>query len=306
MFSIYVVLTKGQRSPFKKFLSGGEDMIAISNKFLRDELKSLRLYQCFKEADDHKMCNSIEEAIIFNRKKVNLHSSSLAGTDLDCVSLFLTSSSNKHWVELNLRGCYVQDHGLHIIHKYLNHSEVTITKLWLGYNGLTRSSSSNISDIVLSCKVQEVLVSGNHTVGESRQLYTMLTHPSTQLALLNMRDTLLSSIGAKLLFTALKDAKKLKGLTINNNAITDNAVDNIATALTMNKSLLELWMWGNPISGEAIIIIIQALKKNDTLQELYIPTYHLAVTHRIRSIEQEINTKRSNQGVSKKLTIHFL
>ena len=207
-------------------------------------------------------------------------------------------------MELNLRGCYIQDRCLHIIHKYLNHSEITIAKLWLGYNGLTKSSSPYISDIVLSCKVGEI--SGNHTVGESRELYTMLTHPSTQLALLNMRDTLLSSIGAKLLFTALKDAKKLKGLTINNNTVTDDAVDDIARVLTMNKSLLELWMWGNPISGEAIIIIIQALKENDTLQELYIPIYHLAIKHRIRSIEQEINTKRSNQVVSNKLTIHFL
>ncbi|XP_065914025.1 protein NLRC3-like isoform X2 [Dysidea avara] len=305
MFAIYVTLTKGQRYPFKKFLSGGEDKI-ISNKFLRDELKSLRLYQCFKEAEDYIMCKSIEEAAIFSRKKVNLHSNSLSATDLDCVSLFLTSSSNKQWLELNLRSCYLQDRGLHIIHKYLNHSNITITKLWLGYNGLTRTSSSYISDIVLSCKVGEVLISGNHTVGENRELYTMLTHPSTMLALLNMRDTLLSSNGAKLLFTAVKNAKKLKGLTINNNAITDDVVSEITTALTMNKSLIELWMWGNPISGEAIVTILQALRGNNTLQELYIPSYRLAVKHKIRSIEQEINTKRRNQGVEEKLTIHLL
>jgi len=306
MFAIYVALTKGQRPSFKEFLSGGENNITISSKFLHDELKSLRLYQCFKEAEDLIMCKSIEEAAIFKRKKVSLHSNSLSATDLVCISLFLTSSSNKHWVELNLRGCYLQDRGFYFIHKYLNHSEITITKLWLGYNGLTKSSSSYISDIVVSCKVREVLVSGNHTVGESRELYAMLTHPSTQLALLNMRDTLLSSIGAKLLFTAIQDAKKLKGLTINNNTISDDAADNIATALTVNKSLSELWMWGNPISGEAIVMIMQALRENYTLQKLYIPSYHVAIKHRIKSIEQEINTKRSNQGIQNKLIIYFL
>ena len=45
MFFIYVTLTKGQRSSFKQFLSGGDDRIAISSEFLR-------LYRCFKKAGD--------------------------------------------------------------------------------------------------------------------------------------------------------------------------------------------------------------------------------------------------------------
>ena len=306
MFTIYVTLTKGQRPSFKKFLSEGEDTVVVSNKFLRDELKSLRLYQCFKEAADYKMCKSIEEAAIFKRKKLTLHSNTLLPTDLDCVSQFLVSSSNKQWLELNLRCCNLQDRGIHIIHKYLNCSEVIVKKLWLGYNGLTRSSASDISDIVLSCKVKEAFLPGNHTVGDSKDLYTMLTHPSTMLELLNMRDILLSSIGAKSLFAAVKHATKLKGLSINNNAISDDVADEIAAALAMNTSLEELWMWGNPISGEAMITIVQALKNNSTLQRLYIPTYHLVITHKIRSVEQEINTKRSNKDIQVKLTIHFL
>ena len=44
MFSIYVTLTKGQRSSFKHFLCGGNKVIAISDKFLNDQLKSIRLY----------------------------------------------------------------------------------------------------------------------------------------------------------------------------------------------------------------------------------------------------------------------
>ena len=38
--SIYISLTKGQQSAFKRFLSGGNDAIAISDKFLRDQLNS--------------------------------------------------------------------------------------------------------------------------------------------------------------------------------------------------------------------------------------------------------------------------
>ena len=43
-FSIYISLTKGQRSSFKQFLSDGNKAIAISPKFLKDQLKCLRLF----------------------------------------------------------------------------------------------------------------------------------------------------------------------------------------------------------------------------------------------------------------------
>ena len=68
MFSIYISLTKGQRSSFKEFLSGGNKAITISQEFLTDQLKCLRLYHIFNEADDHVMCYTIEQAKIFRKK----------------------------------------------------------------------------------------------------------------------------------------------------------------------------------------------------------------------------------------------
>ena len=56
MFSVYTSLTKGQRPAFKEFLFGGNKEIAISDKFLNDQLQCLHLYHCFNEADDHRMC----------------------------------------------------------------------------------------------------------------------------------------------------------------------------------------------------------------------------------------------------------
>ena len=60
MFSIYVSLTKGQRSSFKTFLSNENERITIADEFLSDHLKCLRLYRYFKEADDHTLCSTIE------------------------------------------------------------------------------------------------------------------------------------------------------------------------------------------------------------------------------------------------------
>ncbi|XP_065884085.1 NLR family CARD domain-containing protein 3-like [Dysidea avara] len=306
MFFIYVTLTKGQRSSFKQFLSGGNNNTDISSEFLKNQLKCLRLYRCFKEAGDDRMCKSIEEAEIFNNKEIHLSFTSLSATDLECVSLFLTSSSHKQWVELNLSDCYIQDRGFHTIHKYLKNGDVIINNLWLINNGLTSSSSSFISDIVLSCKVEVFMISVNHTIGESEELYTMLTHPSSMLTGLGMSYTSLSSIAARTLFTAVKDTNKLKELNIKHNTITDDVAEDIATSLATNKSLVELRMSGNPISGEAITRILQALRGNNTIQLLVVPSYPPAIKDRIRSIEQEINTKRRSQGIQEKLTVYWL
>ncbi|XP_065918942.1 protein NLRC5-like [Dysidea avara] len=304
MFSIYVTLSKGRRSSFKKFLSGGDDKIAISNKFLREQLKCFRLFRCFHDALDYRMCKSIEEAEIFNKKEIDLHQTSLSATDLECVSLFLTSSSHKQSVLLILDSCYIQDRGLHIFHKHLINNDVTITNLVLMDNGLTNSSSSFVSDIVLSCKVEVLFISDNHTIGESEELYTMLTHPSSMLTILYMSNTSLSSIAARTLFTAVKDTNKLKELSISDNTITDDVAEDF-TLLTTNKSLVKLWMRGNPISGGAVTRCLQALRGNNTLQVLHVPSYPPAIKDMIRSIEQEINTKRRSQGIQEKLTVEY-
>ena len=306
MFAIYVTLTMGQRWTFKKFLSDGDDKIAIASKFLSDQLKCIRLFCCFHEAGDETMCELIEEAAVFDNKEIDLRGTSLSPTDLERLSLFLTSCSHrKQWVRLNLQRCYIQDHGLHIIHRYLNQSDVTISRLWLNYNSLTRSSSSFISDIVLSCKIEDLSIYGNHTIGESPKLYTMLTDPCSKLAILYMIDITLSSFAAEMLFTAVKDSNSLKCLYINHNIITDDAVTQIATALATNKSLETLWMYGNPISGEGILTILKALGISSTLQWLSVPWYHSATKEMIKLIVQEINTKRKNQRVEDKLTVNY-
>ena len=87
---------KGQRPSFKNFLSGGNKTVIISNKFLEDQLKCLHLYRCFHEANDHKMCSAKEHAdILINDKKIVFEFTPLTASDIESISLFLTSSFNK-------------------------------------------------------------------------------------------------------------------------------------------------------------------------------------------------------------------
>ena len=144
MFCMYISLTKGQYPAFKKILSGGNELITISHKFL-NPLQCVCLYCCFNEADDHAMCNTIEQAQTFHNTLYNFKHIDLSLTyvtltvcDMECISLFLVSSSIKEWGELYLPNCYIQDKGLYILYHGLCHSsDFTINQLWLDHSGLT-------------------------------------------------------------------------------------------------------------------------------------------------------------------------
>ena len=287
MFSIYVSITKGQRPSFKHFLCSGNKAITISDKFLNNQLQCLRLYYCFHEADDVDICKTIEQSVTFSNKEIDLSGTRLTASDVECVTVFLTSSSHKEWMRLNLFKCYIQDHGLHILHRGLLHCRnITIDQLWLQYNGLTTQSSSLISDITVKCKVKKLWINGNHTIGEDEQLYSMLFNPFTMLEVLDMYNTQLSSRAAIALFRAVKYNNKLKMLHITDNAITNDACDAITTALERNNCLVRLYMDHNPLTGEAIIAIVNALKVNNTLELLGLPQCPEGIKKTISSLKK--------------------
>ena len=302
MFSIYVTLTKGQRPSFKHFLSSGNKAITISDEFLNDQLRCIRLYRCFHEAGDIDICKTIERSVKFSDKKINLSRTTLTASDVECVTVFLTSSFHKEWVGLDLHNCYIQDHGLHILHRGLLHcSNITIDRLGLQNNGLTTQSSSLISDITMKSKVKVLGIDGNNTIGDNEQLYSILSSPSTMLEVLGMQDTKLSTRGAIALFTALKDNNKLKALNIMGNVITDA----IPAGLEIN-CLVELYMYRNPLTGEAIVNIVNSLKVNNTLALLGVPKCPEDIKKTISSLQEVINKNRESRGCQVKLEIDYM
>ena len=318
MFDIYVALTNGQRpsfkrflqpslmEKFKKFLTGREDSVGISQQLLSDKIKCLRMYYCFQEAGDMVMCKSIEEATKLDEQQIDVSGTRLSPSDLECLTTFLTCSSHKEWKLLRLSWCYIQDHGLHILQCGLRSSNVIITELRLYDNDLTAVSSSVISDLTISCRVKILNISGNNTVGEDDRLYRILTDHSSMVEQLYMTFTNLSSSGAIKLFTSLSEAKKLRILGIGGSKITDEACDAIIMAMKKNTSLVELYMYKNPISGECLQLIVQALQYNNTLQLIHLNYgYYDDVKGKIRSLVEEINKKRKTHGCLVKFNIIF-
>ena len=306
MFSIYISLTKGQRPSFKHYLCGGNKAIAISDKFLNNQLQCLHLYHCFHEAGDDDICKTIEQSVKFADKKINLSCTTLTASDVESVAVFLASSFHKEWEELYLYRCYIQDHGLRILHRGLLHcNDVSIAILRMYYNGLTAQSSSLISDITVRCKVKKLRIDGNYTIGEDEQLYSMLTNPSTMLETLIMDYTKLSSRGAITLFNTLKDNNKLKMLSIAYNNVTDDASDAITTTLENNSCLVGLYMEHNPLTSEAIANIVNSLNGNNTLELLGLPTCPEGIKKRVNSLQEIVNKKRESQGCQVKLRIIY-
>ena len=90
MFSMYVALTKGQRPPFKHFLCSGNKEIAISDKFLNNQLQCLRLYHCFYEADNVNICKTIQQSVTFSNREIDLCHTALTASDVECVTVAIS------------------------------------------------------------------------------------------------------------------------------------------------------------------------------------------------------------------------
>ena len=321
MFSIYttLTLTKRQSKPLKEFLQrvnfmkafknvfagGSNDSFIIDKKFLKDQLKCLRLFRYFLEAgDDFKaICDSIQAEKIFKDQVINLGGIPLTTYDVECVSLFLTTSPCKEWKMVSLYGCLIRDHGLSMLKRRLVKSDLTIKQLWLQCNGLTQSSASSISDLAIHCKVEELVINGNHTIGENCALYNMLSHSS--LNKLHLRDISLSTNFTKVLFTKLLENNTLQCLEISNNPITDDASNTIATAMKENTSLVELWMWGTKISATAAEQFVDVLVNNDNLERLYLPLYSEDKQIEFQLVQSDINNARSQRACLKIFSIAF-
>ena len=260
-FAFYVALTKGQQPSFKKFLTDGNET-NISDKFLNNIDSCLHLYHCFYEANDKKMCERVAKAKIFDKRTIYMSPGSSL-THLECLTLFLTTSTYRTWDSLVFG--YIQDYGVHIIHRGLKYSDITITELWLSDNGLTSSSAMLVSHIAIHCRVKRLILDSNETIGENEQLYLMLSDPSATLEVLSIYRTKLSSLAANALFTTLEQNNTLKVLSIEDTDITDDTCSFIANTIKLNSCLEKLWMHSNPISADAIQLILQALEFNKTL-----------------------------------------
>ena len=307
MFTIYITLTKGQRPAFRKFLSGGDDSIAIHSKFLNEKLKCIHLYRCFNEASgDDCVCRTIERK--FSNGIMNFPYTKLSTNDIENIATFLTCCSITQWKELDLRNCHIRDAGLHIIHRIITPSSITIEELWLYGNDLSTSSDGCLTDIVITCRVKKLNISNNKIIGQTEVFFpTILSSPSSMVERLYIDRIDLSTSAAIMIFTILKEKKtKLKRLGMGNNDINDDVCDVIAETLQVNSILEHLDIDGNKISKETSLVILNSLRHNNTLAKLNLPfNYSENDKKQILILQDIVNEVRKHRKCQVKLKVTF-
>ena len=307
MFTIYITLTKGQRSSFRKFLSAGDDTIAIHSKFLDDKLKCLHLYRCFNDASgDDRVCRTIERK--FSDGIIYFLGTTLSTNDIENIATLVTTCSIKQWKWLYLGACHIRDAGLRLLHRRLQGAAITIEQLWLGLNDLSSASDGLISEMVTTCGVEVLSISYNKTIGQTEEFFpTILSSSSSMIQSLYIDGINLSSRAAIMIFTVLKEKKtKLKRLGMADNDVTDDACDVIAETLQVNSTLECLNIHGNKISKEALQVILDSLRLNNTLNDLRLPSnYSEDVKQQILTLQDIVNEERKRRGCQAKLNVKF-
>jgi len=303
-FNFYVALTSGQRSSFKHFLRSGNDTVTIDDKFLKDKLQRLRLYRIFHEAGDISTCKTIEGK--YTDKIIGLRGTTLSPNSLEDLATLLTCSSCKHWLELDLNSCYIQDYGLLLLHRNLHNTSIRIDNLWLYNNDLTSSSDSCLSDIIVTCRVKLLGLGHNKALGETSQFSnSILTHPSNVEIVLMYSSNQTTTKWVEYFFSSLRKNNTVKSLSVSDNNISDDVCGAICEALAVNKTLKELYMHNNPITGEASKLIVDALKDNNTLKIIRFPPFAEDITKEIRLSQQIVNEMRRDRGFDVNLDVKF-
>ena len=306
-FALYVALTKGQRPCFKKFLSCyGKSFISsflstntnkIADKFLEDDRKSLRLFQCFYEADDQESCSNITEKLC-NSKRLSLQKSLLNSMpllpgDLHCLTFFLCRSSMKYFRHLDLFDCHIGDTGLRKLHQSLISGGIAIDSIFLSFNSLSSQSAELVTDIASSCKTKTLNISYNKFTNG------LDLSKNATLEGLGLSNNKMSSSGAIRLFSSLTRNKntKIGDISVAHNLIGDEAVNNITELLMINSGLRELHISDNMFSEGALLTIMHSLVENKTLKKLRISASDFArLEPHIAMLEESINSKRDHQS----------
>ena len=265
---------------------------AISQQVLKDPVKVLYLFQCFQEAQDNELCEVLSQSFS-DSGEINISLYRLLPHQVVSLGFFLSRSQRK-WKELNLESCYIEDHGMSIIHQYLcgdKTNKQEVTEINLAGNDLTGASSHLIADIISHLQPHTLQLYDNK-ITNVRDISIAVINTSTVKVLsirgngltaqeavaicdmmicleeLYINDNELGEHGAELLSEKIRNIKTLRILNIQNNNIGSSGTIAIANALIGNLSLEVLHMDGDPIGQDEAMALGNAIANNKMIKTL--------------------------------------
>ena len=249
----------------KKYTSMTEDKLTslnhewMSHMHKLTPLLALYLYQCFREAGDEKLSEVVADSF---DGYVDLNGCRLLPHHLAYLGFFLSNLRSKEWAELNLYGCHVGDHGIHILYQGMKAWNTKIRTVDLRDNSLTEASSQIIGSLPLQplhlvlSRNEIPMVKNMHFKRKVKVLHLaginckipdieLISGMVTFLEELDISYNGLGDDGVTLLSKGIAKTGTLKVLNINNNNIGPSGCVAIKDALIKNTSLVELRVGNN-------------------------------------------------------------
>ncbi|XP_065884020.1 NLR family CARD domain-containing protein 3-like [Dysidea avara] len=254
-------------------------------------LLALYLYRCFQEADE-KLSEVVAESF---DGYVDLNECRLLPHHLAYLGFFLSNFRCKEWAELNLCGCHVGDHGIHILYQGMKAWNLKIRTVDLRNNSLTGASSQIIGSLAL--QTLHLVLSRNEITMVKNMLFTrtvkvlhledinckipdieLISGMITFLEELDISYNGLGNDGVTLLSKGIAKTGTLKVLNINNNNIGPSGCVALKDALIKNTSLVELRVGNNAIGEDGISAVISIIANSSTLKKLYINNTNIGLS----------------------------
>ena len=177
---MYVGITRGSSFALKHFLSGNSFQFitkifkasSITNKYLKDKIKCLHLFQCLIESNNKDMIALISR--FFQGGKIDLSHQTLLPSDVNTLAFFLMRSVNKRCELLDISSCSIGTTGLKILCDRFSDKEsreiMIIKKANFSYNNLNFSSLVEIFDLFKSWQSSELVIKDNEIFQSHRSI----------------------------------------------------------------------------------------------------------------------------------------
>ena len=240
------------------------------------ETSSILILQALKETSKLKTLNlnsnnmtgeAAEDLATVIKNNSNLEQLSLANNDLETSSILILQAlkeTSKVKI-LNLNNNNMTGEAAEDLASIIKNNS-NLEQLYLADNDLKTSSVLILQALRRTCRLQVFDLDDNYVTGEiGKDLGSAIKNNSNleQLYLAN-NDLKTSSI---LSLQALKETSKLKTLSLNNNNMTGEAAEDLASVIKNNSNLQQLYLANNDFKKSSILIL-QALKENCKLKLL--------------------------------------
>ena len=165
---MYIGITSGSSFALRHFLSGNWFQLysklfknsKVSNKYLKNKMRCLHLFQCLVEANREDIIVSVKK--LFQNNQIDLSNQTLLPSDLNILGFFLVRSLNKEWDELDLSNCNIGSEGCNVLCDRFLDKDVrcifTIKIVNFSYNQLNLSSIVRLFGLFNSWNTSEIII----------------------------------------------------------------------------------------------------------------------------------------------------